>query len=266
MRAAPGSPARAAPGISVRVLPSTADFSACAAPGTVDGVSAAFFKISPACDAVVGSPARAAPGASSVVASVFSHSIRIRPFSCSPSARGGSCGNILKDFARSPRAVRGGLRGCFSKPGFCQRPRRIAPRPPARPVPHSSAPCRVLPLAPYRHGGRVCLRSAGAWIPPDCINNGARVRASSLRRCAPMPARAAAVWNFSVRAAATYPSIPCRCDVSEPPRQSGLPPRRQAAWPRRVPILPLARRRVKCYCFISSMPIWLYKEEGEGWT
>ena len=220
MRAAPGSPARAAPGISVRVLPSTADFSACALPGTVDGVSAAFFKISPACAVVVpparalpgssacaavGSPACALPGGSSVVASVFSHSIRIRPFSCSPSARGGSCGNILKDFARPPRAVRGGLRGCFSKPGFCQRPRRIAPRPPARPVPHSSAPCRVLPLAPCRHGGRVCLRSADAWIPPDCINNGARVRASSLRRCASVSDRAAAVWNFSVRAAAVHP-------------------------------------------------------------
>ena len=33
----------------------------------------------------------------------------------------------------------------------------------------------------------------------------------------------------SVRAAAAYPSLPCRCGVSEPPRQSGLPPRRQAA-------------------------------------
>ena len=216
MRAAPGSPARAAPGISVRVLPPTADFSACAAPGTVDGVSAAFFKISPAC-AAVGSSACALPGASSAVASVFSHSIRIRPFSCSLSARGGSRGNILKDFARPPRAVRGGLRGCFSKPGFCQRPRRIAPRPPARPVPHSSAPCRVLPLAPCRHGGRVCLRSAGARIPPDCINNGARVRASSLRRRASVSDRAAAVWNFF---------RPRRCGVSEPPRQSGLPPPR----------------------------------------
>ena len=171
-------------------------------PAPCRGLHQLLYRSFPIPSAYALSPVRLPPAADRAATSC-----KILPVPRAPSAADRAA-TSCKILPVPPRAVRGGLRGCFSKPGFCQRPRRIAPRPPARPVPHSSAPCRVLPLAPCRHGGRVCLRSADAWIPPDCINNGARVRASSLRRCAPMPARAAAVWNFF---------RPRRCGVSEPP-------------------------------------------------
>ena len=125
---------------------------------------------------------------------------------------------------RAPSAA--GCAAAFQNP-VSANARAVAPRAAGssfiRAVPGSSA-CAMSGMA----AGFACVPPARGSPRIASI----MVHGSGLLRCAGARPYQIVRRRFgisSVRAAAAYPSLPCRCDVSEPPRQSGLPPRRQAA-------------------------------------